>query len=310
MISKQLAQAVTASGGDPRKETAALLTMAMSINPGWKSARFAEKSQRAAGTFRDLLGMIVPSYDGKRNRQKIWALLMQATLGIPVQAWQFVCPPKIVLKRGGWVVTEVSNYDIFTPSLEQTQRVQHIMQGSELPFEIVIYYPDEEVFKARKSGLIWETLENSEKERLRDEMDEISFERCLTLQEKLGNTAKTMLWSEVALQKGLDVDQLFDKELAFWRNQGAKGIGFYVETQKWLETSFGFDTETAFELTARRLAKYAVEGEIIATIYPQGSLYLNNEFPFKEPWTMYNAALTSEQRSKMAVLYYMSGKRS
>lgn len=295
--------AVAAVGGQ-NGEIERLVQTTRRILPGWERGA-NERVLGAARAFRELVARKPSPYDGPANRRRIWRQCLFAILGVDVALWQFVCPPKITLGETGWSVEEDPRYDILTDSLEATKEVLRILSAAPLRCTLTLFYPDDEIVKARASGLKLSRLPQAQQRRLKDELVEISLEQAIKVQDRVKGLAQVTLWGDAAKDAGLDLNGMFEKALSFWRGQGAEGVGFFVETQKWLTKTFGFDEGTAFELTARRLAKYAAEGRAIAAMFPFGSVYLNNEFPFAEPWAMYTAALTPEERGTMAVLFYL-----
>lgn len=291
-----------------RSEFQKLGYITRSTNPGFESTEFKDKTRKAVDAFVKLIGLNNSPYDGATNQKKIWKQLMLGTLGVEIPFWQFVCPKKTRLRGSVWEVLEDPNYDILTPSLDRTEEVNRILRDSDLPYRITIFYPDDEILKARASGLKLDGLVEEERNRLKLDLDEISLNNCLELEVRVKYLADVEMWSEVYLKLGIDTNLLFAKELDFWKFKGTLGVGFFKETQNWLAKTFKFSKDLAFELTARRLAKYAVEGICIAKLYTQGSIYLNNEFPYNEPWAMYQASLTPEDRAKMASLFYLGNK--
>lgn len=298
-----LEEAIPAVGGR-KKETERLVQTARRILPGWERSS-NEQVLKASQAFRELVGRKPSPYDGPANRQRLWKQCLFAIIGVDMAPWQFVCPPKITLGETGWVVEEDPKYDILTGSLESTKDALKVLSTAGLKYNFNLFYPDDEILKARASGLKLSCLPQARQRQLKNELVEISLEQCIEIQDRLRGVGQVVLWSDAAVELGLNLDKMFEEELLFWKQKGEQGIGFFRETQAWLEKAFGFNQQLSFELTARRLAKYATEGRVLAKMFPFGSIYLNNEFPFNEPWAMYTAALTPEERDTMAVLFYL-----
>lgn len=261
--------------------------------------------QKVNKALRILAGEATVRIGGKVNAEIIERQLQVTCAQNPLRLWQFVCPPKTTLGPNGWIVDDDAKYDVFGPSIAKTKSILAELDRLGVVYTMTIYYPDDEILKARASGLKLETMETDRKNDLLEELAELSLARSIKLQEEAGQSIEIVMWSEVASRYDVEIDQLFVEELEFWKTQGARGTGYFAETQKWLTQTFGFKPELAKELTARRIAKYAVEGKVISRVYPTGSIYLNNEYPFREPWSMYTAAVNTEERKRMAVSYYM-----
>lgn len=303
-LDEQLKRAVEVAGGNS-KEVKSLFSLTCQM----LSVQQDLDLTSALVVFTELCELGCSSYDSAANRRRIWRLLLAGAGGETVPLWQFVCPPKTTLKGGRWVVEDDPDYDVFGPSWEKTKQVETVLRRGGLPFHLWLFYPDDEIVKARASGLKLARMPSVKAERLKSDLAELSRQRVSELRFRVANLATVELWTEAAARTGLDVGQMFVDELSFWKGPGrAKGIAYFKETERWLRRSFGFGPKTAFELTARRLAKYAVEGRVISTLFPKGGIYLNNEFPFKEPWSMYLASLTPEERDQMSVLFYLNSK--
>lgn len=262
-------------------------------------------SQKVNKALRILADDVTLKVGGRANADRIKGQLQITNAKNPLRLWQFVCPPKTTLGANEWLVENDLKYDVFAPSIAKTKGILAGLDKMGVAYTMTIYYPDDEVLKARASGIKLAKMEPRIRDLLVDKLSEISLERCLSLQEVAGPNIRVVMWSEISGKYGLDIDSMFATELAFWKEQGTKNVGYFAQTQRWLTQTFGFKPELAWELTARRIAKYAVEGKVIAQIYPAGSIYLNNEYPYREPWSMYTAAVSIEERKQMAVSYYM-----